>query len=172
MGGADKGLLLHAGRPLVEHAIERLRPQVAGLLISANRNLDTYRAYGFPVVTDPGEERFGPLAGIQAGLQACRTDWLVTCPCDCPNLPRDLVARLLAAATQAAAPLAVAATAEGLQPGFQLLRRDLLPMLTSYLAAGNRRAGAWCRDHGAVDTLFPDGAAFRNLNSPENLGQA
>ena len=35
MGGLDKGLLLHEGRPLVQHALQRLAPQVAHLAISA-----------------------------------------------------------------------------------------------------------------------------------------
>ena len=29
MGGADKGLMTLAGRPMIAHAVERLRPQVA-----------------------------------------------------------------------------------------------------------------------------------------------
>jgi molybdopterin-guanine dinucleotide biosynthesis protein A len=52
MGGLDKGLQALQGRPLVEHAIERLRPQVGQLAISANRNVDVYRRYGFPVWPD------------------------------------------------------------------------------------------------------------------------
>jgi molybdenum cofactor guanylyltransferase len=52
MGGVDKGLQLLRGRPLVEHAIERLQAQVGSLAISANRNLEVYRGYGFPVWPD------------------------------------------------------------------------------------------------------------------------
>ena len=37
----------------------------------------------------------GPLAGMLAGLEHCRTAYLVTVPCDSPNFPADLVARLL-----------------------------------------------------------------------------
>ena len=63
MGGVDKGLQLLDGRPLVEHALERLRRQagerLAGCLVNANRNLDVYRALGVPVWPDPGT---GPAA--------------------------------------------------------------------------------------------------------------
>jgi molybdenum cofactor guanylyltransferase len=52
MGGVDKGLEPLQGRALVEHAIERLRPQVGTIAISANRNVDQYARYGFPVFTD------------------------------------------------------------------------------------------------------------------------
>lgn len=169
MGGADKGLLLHAGQPLVEHVIARLRPQVSGLLISANRNLDAYRAYGFPVLTDLTDQRLGPLAGLQAGLQACTTDWLLACPCDCPALPPDLATRLFEGAGNAGADMAVATTAEGLQPAIQLLRRTQLAALNDFLARGERRVGYWCKQQGAVEVRFDDSAAFRNFNTPDSL---
>ncbi|MEW6164395.1 MAG: molybdenum cofactor guanylyltransferase MobA [Pseudomonadota bacterium] len=169
MGGADKGLLPWRGRPLVEWAIERLAPQVDALLLSANRNLDAYAAYGYPVLTDLTAERLGPLAGLQAGLSGCSTPWLVCCPCDCPALPDALVARLLAAAQAQNAPLVVASTSEGMQPAFQLCRRELLPALTAYLAAGGRRVGQWCREQKAMEVFFPDAESFRNLNNPRDL---
>lgn len=169
MGGADKGLLDFHGKPLVAHTVERLAPQVNTLLISANRNRETYANFGYPVIGDdlPGYQ--GPLAGLRAGLATCRTDWLVCCPCDCPRLPEDLVARLMAAAEEKHAALAVAVSPAGMQPTFQLLRRELLPALDAYLAAGERRVGQWCRQQNAAEAKFPDAAAFANLNSPDDL---
>lgn len=172
MGGADKGLLPYQGRPLVAHVLERLTPQVSGVLISANRNLDEYRTFGHKVLPDATDERLGPLAGLQAGLAASPTPWLVICPCDCPALPVDLVARLLAAAEAGDASLAVAATADGLQPAFQLCHRELLPRLDAYLAAGGRKLTTWCKEQGAIEVVFPDPAAFANLNSPADLTAA
>lgn len=169
MGGTDKGLLPYRGRPLVAHAIERLAPQVDALLISANRNLEAYAAFGHPLVGDALPEYPGPLAGLAAGLAACATEWLACVPCDCPALPPDLVARLLAAAEAQRAPLAVAVTAEGMQPTFQLCRRELLPALEAWLAAGERRAGLWCRQQNAAEAYFDDPAAFANFNHPEEL---
>ncbi|MBA3034601.1 MAG: molybdenum cofactor guanylyltransferase [Gammaproteobacteria bacterium] len=171
MGGADKGLLTFQGRPLVAHVLARLTPQVAGLLISANRNLDEYRAFGPAVLPDATDERLGPLAGLQAGLAACPTPWLVTCPCDCPDLPTDLVARLLSAAEEQGSGtlLAVAATTDGLQPAFQLCHRELLPRLDAYLAAGGRKLTTWCKEQDAIEVMFPDPKAFANLNSPADL---
>ncbi len=37
--GVDKGLQLFRGKPLAQHAIERLAPQVATILLNANQNL-------------------------------------------------------------------------------------------------------------------------------------
>ena len=43
MGGIDKGLVPFMGKPLIEHAIARLSPQVTTILINANRNHDRDR---------------------------------------------------------------------------------------------------------------------------------
>lgn len=165
VGGADKGLLEYRGRPLVAHVIERFAPQVERLIISANRNLERYRSFGYPVVSDVSSERHGPLAGLAAGLASCTTAWLAMVPCDCPALPRDLVAHLRAGI--GAALLAIATTAEGTQPTFLLCHRNLLPSVEERLAAGERKLMAWCRDQGATEIFFSDASAFRNLNTLE-----
>jgi molybdenum cofactor guanylyltransferase len=115
MGGIDKGLAPFHGRPLVAHVVERLRPQVERLLISANRNIEAYTAFG-EVVTDRVADFAGPLAGLDAGLHACAAPLLVTVPCDAPFLPADLVARLAAARAAADADVAIARTGTQVHP--------------------------------------------------------
>ena len=41
-----KGLVQLRGEPLAGHAARRLAPQVGRLIISANRNADSYARYG------------------------------------------------------------------------------------------------------------------------------
>ena len=116
--GIDKGLQPFRGRPMALHAIERLAPQVRTLLINANRNLERYREFGWPVVSDAIEGFAGPLAGLHAGMRVARTRYVVTVPCDSPFLPSDLVARLSAAlASTPGARLAVARTGAQRAPG-------------------------------------------------------
>ena len=50
MGGQDKGWITLRDKPLVEWVLERLQPQVETVIISANRNLDRYRALSVTVV--------------------------------------------------------------------------------------------------------------------------
>jgi molybdenum cofactor guanylyltransferase len=178
MGGIDKGLALYRGRPLVAHAIERLLPQVATIIISANRNIETYAGMGFPVQPDRLDGHFGttfsgtfagPLYGLAAGLSGCTTPWLVTCPCDTPEFPRDLVARLLAAVEREQAKMAVAVVAGRMQPTFQLCRKACLPELQEFLAAGQRKLGLWCKEQQAIEVVFPEESAFKNLNCAKDL---
>lgn len=168
MGGVDKGLQLLNGRPLVAHVITRLALQADRVLISANRHLDAYAAFGHPVLTDPrGLEFAGPLAGMLAGLKAIPEDaWLLTAPCDCPHLPADLAERLMAQAEPHGLAFAQAAREH---PTHALLHNRLRAPLTAYLNGGGRAVLRWmlAQPHGVAH--FGDEAAFANLNHLADL---
>lgn len=170
MGGVDKGLSLLDGEPLVEHIIRRLAPQVGRLIINANQNHDIYAGFGYPVVGDRIEGHAGPLAGLEAGLAACTTPYLLTVPCDSPLLPADLVSRLAACLTAHKASIAVARTGEQLHPVFSLIRSDELPELQAFINAGGRRMEAGLRRLCWAPCPFDDcPEAFANINTPDEL---
>lgn len=172
MGGVDKGLQLLRGRPLVTWVIERLAPQVDELLINANQNADRYAALGHPVIPDEITGYAGPLAGLHRGLGAARHHWVVTCPCDSPFLPADLVSRLYDAAVAADADLAVAKTGAQAHPVFALCRRSVLASLTAFLEDGGRKIDAWYARLATVEVPFDDEAdAFGNINSRDELAR-
>ncbi|MEW8500460.1 MAG: molybdenum cofactor guanylyltransferase MobA, partial [Candidatus Thiodiazotropha taylori] len=116
MGGNDKGLILFDGKPLIEHVVNTIAPQVGRLLINANRNMVEYQRFGYPVIRDELSGYQGPLAGIYSALEQITTSNLITVPCDGPRLPKDLVARLASAREAAAADIAVAHDGKRLQP--------------------------------------------------------
>jgi molybdopterin-guanine dinucleotide biosynthesis protein A len=170
MGGIDKGLVEFGGNALVERVINRLRPQVGEVLISANRHLDRYRAFGYPVLLDAEDslEPFaGPLAGMLSGLHAARTTWLAVVPCDAPFLPAELVAGLVFSLGTARA--AVAFAGGQIEPMFCLLHVDLAADLAAALAHGERRAEGWLRGIGAAPAHFAMAESFANLNTLQDL---
>lgn len=177
MGGVDKGLQNHQGMPLALHALLRLQPQVGALMINANRNLSAYESMGVPVWPDAmagGAESFpGPLAGFLAGLERCETPYLVTVPCDTPNFPTDLVARLAQALAAEDAEVAIAATREAgelrLQPVFCLMRAELMESLVAFTASGRRKIDRWTGQHRCATVEFDDADAFFNANTPDEL---
>ncbi|UTH72980.1 molybdenum cofactor guanylyltransferase MobA [Chromobacterium sp. IIBBL 290-4] len=172
MGGADKGWLMLEGQALAERVAARLRPQAEALLISANRNLQRYAALGLVIEDAPEFSECGPLAGLEAGLRACASDWLVTAPCDLPLLPADLAARLMEPLLQGEARISVAHCAGHPHPVCMALSRGLLPSLQAYLRGGGRRVREWQASAGAVAVAFDDlPEAFSNLNHPEDLAK-
>ena len=180
MGGVDKGLQVFGGTTLVQNAVARLGPQVGGVMINANRNLETYAAFGYPLWPDEPPDFAGPLAGMLAGLEHCMTDYLVTVPCDTPHFPLDLVARLAAGLDAAAAEIAVAHTRENdmpagrlyPQPVFCLAQASLRDGLRAFIASGERKTGFWSRGLRNVAVEFPDSTTFFNANTLEELAQA
>lgn len=171
MGGRDKGLLPLAGEPLIAHGIRRLRPQVAELLISANRNHDAYRTYGCRVVGDDPDGRFrGPLAGMLAALRVAETPYLLTAPCDSPLLPVDYARRMLAALEREQTTVSVAYGEDCWQPVFALLPVALREDLADWLTVGAGGAGRWLHRHRPARVEFADRPMlFRNVNTPEEL---
>lgn len=168
MGGEDKGLVLLNGRAMVEHVVERLRPQVGSLLISANRNRERYEALGYRVVVDSLPDYQGPLAGMASVLQIATTPYVVTVPCDSPLIGDDLVARLARALVTDSADIAVANDGARAHPVFLLLKRSLLPSLLGFLQAGERKIDRWFERHRVASADFSDSPeAFINVNDPD-----
>jgi len=170
VGHRDKGLLQWQGKPLIEHVVARLAPQVGELLISCNRNPALYERFAARTIADHRSDFQGPLAGLEAAASSVRTDLLVVVCCDMPQLPADLVTRLAAPLLtgHAFAPdIAYAhdgARAQYLCAG---LRRECLASLTGFLDQGHRAVRDWYRTRNAIAVDFSDRAGcFQNVNRP------
>lgn len=168
--GGDKGLKQLRGRRLVAWVVAALQPQGTQIVISANDNAAAYADLGYPVIADLIPGYAGPLAGVQAALQYCSNEWVASVPCDTPFLPQDLITRLLAAAGEADA--AVAVVRGRRQPTIALYRKRVLPALSRYLESGGRKVGDWLAALNTREAVFDDEQAFFNINSLEELAAA
>jgi len=168
MGGDDKGLVELNGKAMIEHTIERIKPQVKEILINANRNQTRYAEFGFTVLSDEHTGFLGPLAGMITAMGHTQADYLLVVPCDCPLLPRELVARLLTAIEANDHELAVASDGEREQPVVMLLKPSLRESMTAFLEAGERKIDFWYAKHRFAVAAFADQPnAFVNVNTPE-----
>ena len=178
--GVDKCLLRLAGRPLIAHAAERLRPQVGQLALNANGDPRRLVEFGLPVIADLANGAEGPLAGLLAGMHWARASgqpakWIATVATDTPFFPDDLVSRL---ATASADPrtVRVAASRGGVHPVFGLWPIALAEELEAWLAAGRSwSVRDWISVNSSVTVEFDDRGAvdpFFNANTPEDLAVA
>ena len=179
MGGGDKALLPLAGRPLLAHVIDRLRPQVDEVVLNANGDPARFAQFGLPVVADTVEGFAGPLAGVLAGMRwaAARGHaYVASAAGDTPFFPSDLVARLVEA--RGAQPICMAATEDperGLSehPTFALWPVDLADDLEKALTEGHmRKVIVWTSRHGCARAVFDGNLPFFNVNTPEDLAEA
>jgi molybdenum cofactor guanylyltransferase len=179
MGGGDKPLRLLAGRPLLAHVLERLRPQAAGLILNANGDPARFAGWGLPVVADSIPGYAGPLAGILAALDWMAEHrpglpWLVSATGDSPFLPDDLVARLHQAREAAGTPLSCASSGGRAHPPIGLWPVTLREDLRTALLSGERRVDHWTARHGCAAAEWPAIPLdpFFNANAPEDLATA
>lgn len=157
LGGTDKPLRDCAGKLLIARVLDRVAPQVAHIIISANRNLDRYQSFAPTIVDDAAFESCGPLAGLLSGLDAAITDDVLCVPGDAPLLPQDLLQRLTQARTQSSgAALAFAHDSRGPQPLCCLLQRKLRDDLRAYLHGGGRTPREWSQRHRSAVADFSD----------------
>ncbi len=166
-GGADKPLMPVHGSPMVAHVLERLRPQVADIVLSANRNPERYRAFGHPVIPDLTPDQ-GPLAGLVAALPHTDCRLLFLCPGDAPLLGLDLVGRLrnrLSADVDAVVPH----DGERVQHLFLLLRRQAAAMAAEYLARGGRSVAGFVESLNTAVLPLDDPRSFANVNTQADL---
>jgi molybdopterin-guanine dinucleotide biosynthesis protein A len=180
MGGGDKSLRPLAGRPLLQHVIDRLRPQVDALVLNANGEPARFAHFGLPIVPDSIPDFAGPLAGILAGLDWAahnRPDcsFVVSVATDAPFLPEDLVRRLVDDMEAAGAELACAASGGQLHPVIGLWPVRLRDGLREALVAeGVRKVDRWTARYRLATVSFPDRPIdpFFNANQPEDLDRA
>lgn len=169
MGGVEKPLLPLHGRPLVAHVLDRLVPQVGRVIISANRELDAYRAFGHDVVSDV-EAGLGPLGGLVSIVPHVSTPWLFSCPGDTPLLNRSIVNRLADSVDDGDG--SYPSDGERAHHLFVLVRTAACASLAEFLATGGRSVHGWLgtlrmRAFHAQDVAD----SFRNVNTPEALAE-
>lgn len=178
MGGGDKVLLPLNGKPLLQHVLDRLRPQSEPIAINANGDAARFSAFGLLVLTDSLPDYPGPLAGILAAMDwaaAIGSEAVITAAGDTPFLPDDLVQKLRQAGGSG---LSLAADYDQnrrlrLHPVFGLWPVRLRDDLRQTLSAGQRRIRDFTARHDAAIAIFEGQQnAFFNVNTPDDLVDA
>ena len=180
MGGGDKTMRAIAGRPILDHVIERLAPQCASLILNANGDPARFGAWGLPVVPDDVPDFAGPLAGVLAALDWTALhhpaiEWVVSVAADCPFLPRDLVARMQTERAMVEADLAVAASGDQSHPVVGLWKVSLRDALRHALVVEEcRKIDRWTARYRLVTTQWPVTPVdpFFNANTPDDVAEA
>ncbi len=179
MGGGDKALLDLGGKPVLQHVIDRLRPQVSDMVLNANGDPARFAPFGLPVVADSIDGFAGPLAGVLAGMDwaaARGAAYIVTAAADTPFFPKNLVIALQMAREGTQTPLAMAMTPDAERgvarhPTFGLWSVAERENLRAALKDGVRKVVQWTRPVGCAEMVFnlegPD--PFFNINTPEDM---
>lgn len=170
MNNQDKGLVSFKGRPMISYALAALTPVVDCVFINANRNIDRYRQFGWPVISDQTDSFDGPLAGVLSAMIHADADVLVVMPCDSPLIKTQHLRKLLLARAENNADVAVAFDGIRLHPVFFAIKMTLKTNLQDYLASDQRKVAAWLTQQNLVQADFSDEPEiFSNINTLDEL---
>ncbi|WP_026581934.1 molybdenum cofactor guanylyltransferase [Bacillus sp. J33] len=175
--GENKALLNIDGKTVIERIADRLAAITSETIVIANSK-EEYQFLGLPIVSDQWKEK-GPLAGIQSGLSASKTQRNLIVACDMPFISAELGKILLEELDSHQA--AVPEIAGRLHPLFAAYRKDANEAAERALKEDKLRIRDFLND---IDTSFlkseelrkrgflNEEAYFFNMNCPDEYRQA
>jgi len=177
MGGVIKAQQILGGQTLIQHVIDRIKPQVDPLMLSVEEVSIDFAPYGLQQLADPEPGSNGPLGGLLSALSNLNKhqDWLLLAPCDAPFLPLDLGQKLKGQAVEMEAQGCMVSYQSEVQPTFSIWNRSLLPELKSaVLEQGMGGFKQFLRVHNlaVLDWDESDISPFFNINDPGALAEA
>jgi len=135
-----KAAVIVAGRPLLGHVADALRPAVNRLVVVAAPDQPVPDVGGIDAIIRDSRPGAGPLAGIADALRAAGADVAKACvaSCDVPLLKTAVVRLLLTLVDESGVAWAVPWVADHPQVLVSALRPALLPEIEAHLAVGRR----------------------------------
>ncbi len=170
--GCDKGALEVAGAPLVARALQRLDALCATVLLASGR-APRYPELGRRCVLDPVPGA-GPLAGLAAGLAEARTPYVLTLPCDMPQVEHAQLEQLLELALAEDLDVCLPHCDGRPEPLCAVYRAALLPVVLAALASGERRMIGFHKGYARRPLRVggPSWSPALNVNTPADYAAA
>jgi molybdopterin-guanine dinucleotide biosynthesis protein A len=165
-----------AGKPMIQHVIQRMMDQTEPLLVSVQDNQSEVNSHGLVSVPDLIQRHRGPLTGLCSAMQYLQEfadiKWLLMCPCDAPFVPRDLAVRLYRQAQQEEKRVSVVRYEQVIQPTFSLWNLSVFPQVYAAVTSAGRGGLMYMLDHiphAEVDWEQGRVPPFFNVNSSADL---
>ena len=173
--GRDKATCLAAGRPLLHWTALAATTVTDDIVVVRRADQEFVTAMGAPwrEITDHRPER-GPLAGLEAAIDATRHDLIVAVACDMPMVRGAVIAAVASAARNVE--IAMPVVDDHAQPLLAAYRRSVAPHVRALLDSGEGRLRALLPlvQHALIgeDVLRmhdPELESLTNVNRAEDL---
>jgi molybdopterin-guanine dinucleotide biosynthesis protein A len=164
--GHAKAWLKVGDTSLLRYVVERLAPTFSEVMVSFAEPEQLDEPLPFRIVFDR-KRSAGPLAGIEAGLEAARNEVLFALACDMPYVTEQVAQIAIAAARRCDA--AIPRIDGRPEPVCGAYRRSALPVIARALDAGRFKAADVTSE---LDVTWLEGLdpnLFRSLNTPQDL---
>lgn len=172
MNGVDKLKLPIEGTAILERVVETVRPLFREVIVACGTTKRYEDLENVRIVTDSASD-LGPLGGIRAGLEACRTDWAFVAAGDMPFLNRALILRIARAANPGVKSV-IPSHGEFLEPLHAAYNRDLIPAIDRLISQRKLSVRNLSTEASALFLGISDQELkyLTNINSPEELPEA
>ena len=179
MQGISKPIARLGRKPLLNHVVDRIAPQVEQCFISHNGDKENFDAAKLHCIADQYQPPRGPLEGILSTLLEMQrlnveADWLLAVPVDCPFLPKQLVSELLISNELHSSPVSFARCKNRSHYLCSLWATSVIPEITEYLSDGSFSVRGLLSKLSASERYFTEDKEenFFNINSREDLAHA
>ena len=168
--GADKGLILFGGKPLISYPVEKLLETCTQVIISANSH--HYDFLGLPVINDLATGG-GPMMGIWSSLMSSSTEYNLVLSCDMPLITAGLLQHLIDSANGCTA--AIAWHRGFAEPLCGIYSRSLMKELENHIREGKFKLITFLEKIEAcqieIDKKLPfyHENLFLNVNTPQEV---
>jgi molybdopterin-guanine dinucleotide biosynthesis protein A len=164
--GRPKAWLKVGDTSLLGFVVGRLAPTFSEVMVSFAEPEQLEEPLPFRIVFDR-KRSAGPLAGIEAGLEAARNEVLFALACDMPYVTEEVAQIAIAAARRCDA--AIPRIDGRPEPVCGAYRRSALPVIARALDAGRLKTADVTAELDVtwLEGLDPD--LFRSLNTPQDL---
>ena len=176
--GRDKALIPFLGRTLIERVLGRISEMADEVLVTTNKP-ESYAFLGLRLVPDviPGR---GALGGLYTALSAARQPLVAVVACDMPFVSLELLAYERDLLNQGGYDAVIPRTEGGTEPFHAVYQREAcLPQVEVAIKADKWRVDAWYAKANVrllspeeTRPYDPQGLAFWNVNTPEELSEA
>ncbi|HEV2027111.1 MAG TPA: molybdenum cofactor guanylyltransferase [Candidatus Dormibacteraeota bacterium] len=164
--GQPKAWLKVGDTSLLRYVVERLAPTFSEVIVSFAEPEQLEEPVPFRIVFDR-KRSAGPLAGIEAGLEAARSEVLFALACDMPYVTEEVAQIAIAAARRCDA--AIPRIDGRPEPVCGAYRKSALPAVTHALNAGRLKTAEVTTELDVTWLEGLDPQLFRSLNTPEDL---
>ena len=176
--GEDKALKPFLGRPLVQRVVERLSPIADEIILTTNRP-NEYSFLDLRLISDlkPGR---GALGGLYTAIASATHPIVAVVACDMPFASPMLIEAANRLLAEEEADVVIAKSEEGYEPLHAIYRRaTCLPAIESAIDADQWKVVTWFPQVKVrvltpeeITSCDPNGLAFWNVNTPEELVKA
>lgn len=180
--GSNKSTMPFLGAPLIMRGVRRLFPICSEMVITSNEPekldfLEPYLETGRMRIVSDATDRRGALVGMVTAFEEASMPYVAMVACDMVFPSASLIEHLKDRVEKEGADAAIPKTTHGYEPFHAVYRRDTcLQAARHALMAGETKATSWLRDVSALEigeeeivAANPRGAAFVNVNTPEDL---